>query len=159
VAFGRKVDQIQVTRSWYATSVDSIPSEEKMNQYDFDSALKKYLSGQQTSEEEQHINDYLQNNPLNEIAVFESEKDLIGKRIKRKLYRTMKSFITLIALSLLYCKSFAQPKVDSVAVFLKKAMKELRIPGLQVAVVQHGKLTRLGAYGPFFDKTGKGHAA
>jgi hypothetical protein len=53
VAFGRKVDQIQVTLSWYATSVHSIPSEEKMNQYDFDSALKKYLSGQQTSEEEQ----------------------------------------------------------------------------------------------------------
>lgn len=57
-----------------------------MNQYDFDHTLKKYLSGQHTPEEERYINDYFENNPLNETAVFESEKDVIGKRIKKKLY-------------------------------------------------------------------------
>lgn len=59
----------------------------------------------------------------------------------------MKSLITLVVLFLLHFKSFAQPKIDSVDVFLKETMKALQIPGLQVAVVQQGKIIKLGAYG------------
>ncbi|WP_221394387.1 FecR family protein [Dyadobacter sp. NIV53] len=57
-----------------------------MNQYDFDIVLKKYLSGQHSPEEEKLINDYLQDNSMIDTAVFEAEKDMIGKRIKKKLY-------------------------------------------------------------------------
>lgn len=57
-----------------------------MNQYDFQKTLKKYLAGQQTREEEEFILDYFDNNPLEESAVFESEKEIIGKRIKKKLH-------------------------------------------------------------------------
>lgn len=57
-----------------------------MSQYDFDIILKKYLSGQHSPEEEKFINDYFENNNLNESAVYETEKEIIGKRIKEKLF-------------------------------------------------------------------------
>ena len=57
-----------------------------MNQYDFDIVLQKYLSGEQSPEEEKFVLEYLENNPLNDSPVFESEKEIIGERIKRKLY-------------------------------------------------------------------------
>ena len=57
-----------------------------MNQYDFQTTLKKYLAGQQTREEEEFILDHFENNPLEESAVFENEKEVIGKRIKKKLH-------------------------------------------------------------------------
>lgn len=41
----------------------------------------------------------------------------------------------------------ARPRPDSVETYLRHQMKKLRIPGLQVAVVQHGTITLLGAYG------------
>jgi CubicO group peptidase (beta-lactamase class C family) len=41
----------------------------------------------------------------------------------------------------------ANPPTDSLDIFLKKKMKELKIPGLQIAVVQNGKIIRLGSYG------------
>lgn len=57
-----------------------------MDHYDFDTAWKKYLSGQLTPEEQRSFIEYFENNPLNEIAVFESEKDRIGRSIKMRLY-------------------------------------------------------------------------
>ncbi|MCE7067905.1 FecR family protein [Dyadobacter sp. CY326] len=57
-----------------------------MNQYDFQKTLKKYLAGQQTQEEEEFILDHFKNNPLDETPVFEDEKTVIGKRIKKKLF-------------------------------------------------------------------------
>ena len=57
-----------------------------MNQFDFDIVLQKYLSGEQSPDEEKFISEYLENNPLNESPVFEAEKEKIGKRIKQKLY-------------------------------------------------------------------------
>ena len=52
------------------------------------------------------------------------------------------AFITLINTTV-----FAQSASDSVEMFLKGKMKELQTPGLQVAVIQHGKIVKLGAYG------------
>jgi ferric-dicitrate binding protein FerR (iron transport regulator) len=57
-----------------------------MNQYDFQKTLKKYLAGQQTPEEEDFILEHFKNDPLEESAVFENEKEVIGKRIKKKLF-------------------------------------------------------------------------
>ncbi|WP_082216934.1 FecR family protein [Dyadobacter psychrophilus] len=56
-----------------------------MNQYDFQKTLKKYLAGQQTQEEEDFILDHFKNNPMQEMPVFEDDKAVIGKRIKKKL--------------------------------------------------------------------------
>ncbi|KAA3437748.1 serine hydrolase [Rufibacter hautae] len=41
----------------------------------------------------------------------------------------------------------AWAQTDSVDVFLKKIMQERAIPGMQVAVVRHGQIIKLGAYG------------
>ena len=41
----------------------------------------------------------------------------------------------------------AQTKSDSVDTFLRLKMQQLRIPGLQLAVVQHGKLVKSAQYG------------
>jgi CubicO group peptidase (beta-lactamase class C family) len=41
----------------------------------------------------------------------------------------------------------AQKSVDSLDKFLRDQMSQLRIPGMQVAVVQHGKITLLKSYG------------
>lgn len=57
-----------------------------MNQFDFDIVLQKYLSGEQSPDEEKFINEYLENNSFDESPVFEAEKEKIGKRIKQKLY-------------------------------------------------------------------------
>jgi transmembrane sensor len=57
-----------------------------MNQYDFQKTLKKYLAGEQTPEEEEFILDYLKNDPLDDTAVFEEDKQVIGNRIKKRLY-------------------------------------------------------------------------
>ncbi|TLV00639.1 FecR family protein [Dyadobacter luticola] len=70
-----------------------------MNQYDFQKTLNKYLTGQHTPEEEEFILEYLKTNPLSEEAVFETEKDVIGKRIKRKLFASVfgKSLVMRLA--------------------------------------------------------------
>ena len=41
----------------------------------------------------------------------------------------------------------AQSRPDSVDVFLQDRMQQLHIPGLQVAVIQHGKVAKLASYG------------
>jgi transmembrane sensor len=81
-----------------------------MNQYDFDQVLKKYISGEQSPEDEKFIQEYLESNPMNESAVFENEKEQIGKRIRKKLYAStidkpleirLKPWYTAIAASIL----------------------------------------------------------
>lgn len=42
---------------------------------------------------------------------------------------------------------FAQSASDSVELFLKNKMQVLHAPGMQLAVIQHGQLIKLGAYG------------
>ncbi|WP_254562394.1 FecR family protein [Dyadobacter diqingensis] len=59
-----------------------------MNQFDFDILLQKYLSGEQTPEEEKYVLEYLENNPPLASPVFESEKEQIGDRIKQKLHKS-----------------------------------------------------------------------
>lgn len=59
-----------------------------MNQFDFDILLQKYLSGEQTPEEEKYVREYLENNPPVTSPVFESEKEQIGDRIKQKLHKS-----------------------------------------------------------------------
>lgn len=54
--------------------------------------------------------------------------------------------VTLLAASAV-CHSRTTPEVDTVETFLWKEMKERHIPGMQVAVVQHGKLVLTRAYG------------
>lgn len=56
-----------------------------MNQFDFDILLQKYLAGEHSPAEEKFVQDYLHNNSIDESPVFESEKEKIGKRIKKKL--------------------------------------------------------------------------
>ena len=43
--------------------------------------------------------------------------------------------------------SQAQSAADSVDVVVRQAMRQLRIPGLQLAVVRHGRVVKLGNYG------------
>jgi hypothetical protein len=59
-----------------------------MNQYDFQQTLNKYLSGQYSPEEEAFIMEYLKANPPEESPVFDDEKEIIGKRIKKRLFRS-----------------------------------------------------------------------
>lgn len=59
-----------------------------MNQFDFDILLQKYLSGEQTPEEEKYVLEYLENNPPLASPVFESEKEQIGDRIKQKIHKS-----------------------------------------------------------------------
>ncbi|MEP6622246.1 MAG: serine hydrolase domain-containing protein [bacterium] len=40
-----------------------------------------------------------------------------------------------------------RPPLDSIELFLRAKMRERRIPGLQIAIVQHGRIAMLGAYG------------
>jgi transmembrane sensor len=60
-----------------------------MNQFEFQETLGKYLSGQHTPEEEARIMDYLEAYPMDDMPVFENEKEIIGKRIRKQLSRRM----------------------------------------------------------------------
>ncbi|WP_220101306.1 serine hydrolase [Chitinophaga oryzae] len=67
----------------------------------------------------------------------------------------------LIALLIFSCKVSAVGQVDSIDSFLQNQMQERRIPGLQLAIVKHGKIIKTGNYGlanlqdsiPVSDKT------
>ena len=59
-----------------------------MNQYDFQKTLNKYLSGQHSPEEEDFIMEYLKTNPLEESPVFENEKEVIGKKLKKRVFES-----------------------------------------------------------------------
>ena len=54
--------------------------------------------------------------------------------------------VTLLAASAV-AQSRTPPERDTVETFLGKEMKERHIPGMQVAVVQHGKVVLMRAYG------------
>jgi CubicO group peptidase (beta-lactamase class C family) len=54
---------------------------------------------------------------------------------------------TLHSPALAQATSQAKPEHDDVATFLQSEMRKRGIPGLQVAVVQNGKVVLLGAYG------------
>ena len=53
----------------------------------------------------------------------------------------------LLLTSGFYQRAEAQVPADSVDLFLTAKMRQLRIPGLQLAVVQHGKLVKSAQYG------------
>jgi len=59
--------------------------------------------------------------------------------------------VPLVLVTLLAATGVGQsrttPERDTVETFLQKEMKERHIPGMQVAVVQHGKLVLTRAYG------------
>jgi CubicO group peptidase (beta-lactamase class C family) len=59
--------------------------------------------------------------------------------------------IALFLMTILLWSSLAyaqtKPLTDSIDLFIKAKMKSLNIPGLQLAVVRHGQLERLGNYG------------
>lgn len=60
---------------------------------------------------------------------------------------TLLKIILLVSGGLLALGARAQSTPDSLDVFLQDRMQRLRIPGLQVAVIQHGKLVKLSSYG------------
>ncbi|MCF0075699.1 hypothetical protein LZD49_34830 [Dyadobacter sp. CY261] len=57
-----------------------------MERSGLDIAWEKFFVDQLTPEEECLLIKYFENNPLDEMAVFESEKGQIGRRIRKKLY-------------------------------------------------------------------------
>jgi len=64
-----------------------------MNQYDFDLLLQKYLAGECTPEEEKQILDWSENMlQSSRIAISPSEKNLIRKRIWKRLSRISSPF-------------------------------------------------------------------
>ena len=70
-----------------------------------------------------------------------------------------KALITAVAALLMFHSGYAQ--ADSIDVFVKTQMEKRKIPGLQLAVVQNGKIVKTGNYGlanvqdsiPVSDKT------
>lgn len=52
-----------------------------------------------------------------------------------------------LSFSLISVTGFAQTRTDSVDVFVKEMMKKKQIPGLQLAVIQHGKIIKRAIYG------------
>jgi len=66
-------------------------------------------------------------------------------------------FIVLSALSLgVQAQSNSQTEPDTVETYLRRQMQRRHIPGMQVAVVQHGKIVLLGAYGMANHRRGRG---
>lgn len=56
--------------------------------------------------------------------------------------------INLVTVAILFSgQLMAQNAPDSIDIFIKGKMKELKIPGLQLAIVRNGKLEKLGNYG------------
>jgi CubicO group peptidase (beta-lactamase class C family) len=69
------------------------------------------------------------------------------KAMKINFAYRIRVFLTLIIFCGTITAATAQSRTDSLDRFLKNKMKELKIPGLQLAIVRHGKITRLGIYG------------
>jgi CubicO group peptidase (beta-lactamase class C family) len=59
----------------------------------------------------------------------------------------MRLFLVLLFICAFQLVVTAQAQPESVETFLRREMRERRIPGLQVAVVRGGKIVMLGAYG------------
>jgi transmembrane sensor len=54
----------------------------------YDILIEKYLSGNVTPDEEELLRKYLKENPMQESEVMLADKAVIGKRIKRKLFKS-----------------------------------------------------------------------
>jgi CubicO group peptidase (beta-lactamase class C family) len=65
-------------------------------------------------------------------------------RFSRWLHLASLSFLLLLAGTR---PSQAQAPADSVDMLVRQAMRQLRIPGLQLAVVRHGRIAKLASYG------------
>ncbi|MCD9855787.1 beta-lactamase family protein, partial [Epilithonimonas sp. JDS] len=64
----------------------------------------------------------------------------------KKLFATNKTFVLLI-ISTFSQLLFAQGTSDSIDVFIKEKMSQMKIPGLQLAIIKDGKLEKLHSYG------------
>jgi CubicO group peptidase (beta-lactamase class C family) len=53
----------------------------------------------------------------------------------------------LIALLIFSCSNTVFAQADSIDIFVQKQMQKRRIPGLQLAIVRHGKIIKTGNYG------------
>jgi CubicO group peptidase (beta-lactamase class C family) len=64
-------------------------------------------------------------------------------------YRIMKKYLHkgFIALLIFSFSNTVFAQADSIDFFVKNQMQKLRIPGLQLAIVQHGKIIKTGNYG------------
>ncbi|WP_194306307.1 serine hydrolase domain-containing protein [Chryseobacterium antibioticum] len=60
---------------------------------------------------------------------------------------SLKSFLVIIIIVLFIQNYTAQKRSDSIDVFIKHKMQELKIPGLQLAVIRNEKIDQLSNYG------------
>ena len=112
-----------------------------MNQYDFDLLLQKYLAGECTPEEEKQILDWSENMlQSSRIAISPSEKNLIRRRIWKRLSRISSPFsvfnntwvkmgvaasvliVLAIGAALLGPSSFSLKKTDDVAIAIQSML-------------------------------------
>lgn len=70
-----------------------------------------------------------------------------SKNIRYSVKPSIVKYLLFVFVTLTGATAFAQSPSDSVELFLKDKMQALHTPGLQVAVIQHGKVIKLGAYG------------
>ena len=61
--------------------------------------------------------------------------------------RTSITWVFLLLACACFQQAKAQAPADSVDLFLTAKMRQLRIPGLQLAVIRHGQVVKLGQYG------------
>lgn len=64
----------------------------------------------------------------------------------KKTFKTINS-ILLLTIVLFSQQVIAQSTADSIDIFIREKMTQLKIPGLQLAIVRDGKLEKLGNYG------------
>ena len=122
-----------------------------MNQYDFDLLLQKYLAGECTQEEEQHILDWSENMlKSSRVVLNSSEKELLRKRIWKRLSKISRpvsvfsnswvklsvaaSVLILLAVgsSLLWPSSFPIKKKDNATALLASAQSTLPKGNIEV---------------------------
>lgn len=64
-----------------------------------------------------------------------------------KILLTSAFFLLLLNISLFSGQATAQKTSDSIDIFIKSKMEQLRIPGLQLGIIRNGKLEKLNSYG------------
>ncbi|RZJ48538.1 MAG: class A beta-lactamase-related serine hydrolase, partial [Flavobacterium sp.] len=64
----------------------------------------------------------------------------------KKIVKTVNS-ILLLTITLFSQQVLAQNTADSIDIFIKERMTQLKIPGLQLAIIKNGKLDKLSNYG------------
>ncbi|GAA3939234.1 serine hydrolase domain-containing protein [Hymenobacter algoricola] len=68
-------------------------------------------------------------------------------KISQTTRQSSLKWLLLVLLTFFSYQASAQVPADSVDQLVQRAMQQLRIPGLQLAVVRHGKIVKLGSYG------------